>query len=229
MKISVPTISLHSQKGASLFPLGSHRINTIPGCPGRPLSPLRPTGPSKPGSPSRPGSPGRPIGPRIDTRITEIQFSWIRLNSSDSHCSLHSALLGHILCSHLGSYLAVPVALAIQVALLTQAVLEAPGDLGLLWQQCFVQWCLVNLVDLRESSSVLAKPRWKRASETVSVILDCKVWCQELYQCKVYIYIKQKSALGDITPVTYPPPKTPFAGVNPCWLDTEYKIEQDYS
>lgn len=49
-----------------------HRINTVPGWPGRPLSPLRPAGPSKPGSPSRPGSPGRPIGPRTDECISEM-------------------------------------------------------------------------------------------------------------------------------------------------------------
>lgn len=103
---------------------------------------------------------------------------------SDSHCNQQSAiLLSNFLCSHLGSYLAIPVALAIQVALSTQAVLEDPGDQGHLWQQCFVQWCLVNLADLRESSLVLDKPRWKRALGTVSVIYY-KIRSQELYQCK---------------------------------------------
>lgn len=48
-------------------------MNTVPGWPGRPLSPLRPAGPSKPGSPSRPGSPGTPTGPRTDKQVIELK------------------------------------------------------------------------------------------------------------------------------------------------------------
>lgn len=127
---------------------------------------------------------------------------------SDAHCSLQSAtLLTPFPCSHLEPYLAIPVVLAIRVALSTQAVLEDLGDQGHLWQLCFVQWYLVNLGDLRESNVVLGNPRQKRALKMVAVV-HC--FCYSLLQSQqpralslqrvsVIVYERQKSALGGTT------------------------------